>query len=43
MSQLGAQIDDIAGLLDFVPRVVSFLILHIETNDLSRMNADTTI
>ncbi|KAH7935153.1 hypothetical protein HPB52_004563 [Rhipicephalus sanguineus] len=43
ISQPGAQIDDIAGLLDFVPRGTSFLILHIGTNDLARTSADIAI
>ncbi|KAH7984719.1 hypothetical protein HPB52_023584 [Rhipicephalus sanguineus] len=41
--QPDAQIDDITGLLDFVPRGTSFSILHIGTNDLASTSADIAI
>lgn len=43
ISQPGAEIDDIAGLLDSVPQGMSVLILHVGKNNLAKTNADTAI
>ncbi|KAH9362678.1 hypothetical protein HPB48_001225 [Haemaphysalis longicornis] len=43
ISQPGARIDDVGGLLDFVPRGVSLLVLHVDTNDIARTSAETAI
>ncbi|KAH9379671.1 hypothetical protein HPB48_000544 [Haemaphysalis longicornis] len=43
ISQPGARFDDVGGLLEFVPRGLSFLILHVGTNDTARTSAETAI
>ncbi|KAH9378881.1 hypothetical protein HPB48_013450 [Haemaphysalis longicornis] len=43
ISQPGGRIDDVGALLDFVPRGVSLLVLHVGTKDIARTSAETAL